>query len=69
LLLARSADSEDCPFGFFGGPKGTAAADYRAAHKLVTQLGDINEWSLCARAHILRAVQRGRLHTECALGL
>jgi len=41
-----SASSTDCPFGFFSGAKGTDAAAYTAANKLVTSVGDVNEWTI-----------------------
>ena len=41
-----SSTSTDCPFGFFEGPRGSSASAFTAQNKLVTKIGDVNEWSL-----------------------
>jgi hypothetical protein len=47
-----SSTNMECPFGFFGGPRGSDPTTYENAGKLVTYLGngktdgEVNEWSL-----------------------
>lgn len=41
-----SSDSETCPFGLFAGQRSTNTSKYISAHKLITYVGAVNEWTL-----------------------